>query len=51
MSENAASLRPLEEAIAAARAGRRLTRQAQVKWGSRLVTVGGDAPEIGRAHV
>ncbi|MDI4632340.1 flavodoxin-dependent (E)-4-hydroxy-3-methylbut-2-enyl-diphosphate synthase [Pelomonas sp. V22] len=44
MSENVASLRPLEEAIAAARAGRRLTRQAQVKWGSRLVTVGGDAP-------
>ncbi|MEH0165134.1 flavodoxin-dependent (E)-4-hydroxy-3-methylbut-2-enyl-diphosphate synthase [Paucibacter sp. JuS9] len=44
MSENAASLRPLEEAIAAAQAGRRLTRQAQVKWGSRLVTVGGDAP-------
>src|SRR5574343_1509427 len=44
MSEKAASLRPLEEAIAAARPGRRLTRQAQVKWGSRLVTVGGDAP-------
>ncbi len=44
MSENVASLRPLEEAIAAARAGRRLTRQAQVKWGSHLVTVGGDAP-------
>ncbi|MDM4767390.1 flavodoxin-dependent (E)-4-hydroxy-3-methylbut-2-enyl-diphosphate synthase [Pelomonas sp. SE-A7] len=37
-------IRPLQEAIAAARAGRRLTRQARVVWGSRVVTIGGDAP-------
>ena len=31
-------------AIAAARPARHRTRQAQVQWGSRIVTVGGDAP-------
>ncbi len=34
----------LEEAIAAARPAARRSRQARVVWGSRVVTVGGDAP-------
>ncbi|MET0518475.1 MAG: flavodoxin-dependent (E)-4-hydroxy-3-methylbut-2-enyl-diphosphate synthase, partial [Burkholderiaceae bacterium] len=34
----------IEQAIAAARPQRRATRQAQVRWGARVVTVGGDAP-------
>lgn len=34
----------VEQAIAAARPARHRTRQAQVRWGSRLVTIGGDAP-------
>src|SRR6187399_2170291 len=34
----------IEEAIAAANPAARRSRQAQVRWGSRLVTVGGDAP-------
>ncbi|MCV2357686.1 flavodoxin-dependent (E)-4-hydroxy-3-methylbut-2-enyl-diphosphate synthase [Paucibacter sp. TC2R-5] len=34
----------LEEAIAAARPAPRRSRQARVVWGSRVVTVGGDAP-------
>ena len=34
----------LDSFIEPARAGRRRTHQAQVSWGSRVVTVGGDAP-------
>src|SRR6218665_3799748 len=34
----------LKEAIAAASPAPRRSRQAQVRWGARLVTIGGDAP-------
>ena len=34
----------IEEAIAAANPAARRSRQAKVRWGSRLVTIGGDAP-------
>ncbi len=34
----------LDDFIAPARPAQRRTRQAQVRWGSRIVTVGGDAP-------
>src|SRR6478735_11440702 len=34
----------IEEAIAAANPAPRRSRQAQVRWGSRVVTIGGDAP-------
>ena len=34
----------LDSFIEPARPGRRRTHQAQVRWGSRVVTVGGDAP-------
>ena len=38
------SLSMLEDFIEPARPARRPTRQAQVRWGSKIVTVGGDAP-------
>jgi len=44
MSDEQKTLNPAAQAIAAARPGRRLTRQASVRWGSRVVTIGGDAP-------
>ncbi|WIT11831.1 flavodoxin-dependent (E)-4-hydroxy-3-methylbut-2-enyl-diphosphate synthase [Paucibacter sediminis] len=44
MSDEQKTLNPAAVAIAAARPGRRLTRQASVRWGARVVTIGGDAP-------
>ncbi|MEJ6001820.1 flavodoxin-dependent (E)-4-hydroxy-3-methylbut-2-enyl-diphosphate synthase [Paucibacter soli] len=44
MSDEPKTLNPAAVAIAAARPGRRVTRQASVRWGARVVTIGGDAP-------
>jgi len=44
MSDEQKTLNPAGLAIAAARPGRRMTRQASVRWGARVVTIGGDAP-------